>query len=61
MRDSYFYRSLFSTLIVYLILAGALIAFVVIAGLAGFLTIIIVVVALLIYFYKDVRVRFFRE
>jgi hypothetical protein len=52
MRDRYFFRSLVYTLIVYFILAGALIAFVVIAGIAGFLIILIGVVFMLSYFYK---------
>jgi len=57
MKDSYFYRSLVYTSIVYLILAGILFSFVVIAGFAGFMSILIVVVSALIYFYKGFRVR----
>jgi 4-hydroxybenzoate polyprenyltransferase len=57
MKDRYFYGSLAYTLIIYFILAGALISFVVITGLTGFLIILIAIVLSLIYFYKGFRMK----
>ncbi|RJQ51669.1 MAG: hypothetical protein C4526_09495 [Nitrospiraceae bacterium] len=52
MIDGYFFRSLLGTLIVYFILAGALTAFVVITGIAGFLIIFVIIAVLLTFFYN---------
>jgi hypothetical protein len=56
MKDSYFYKSLFSTLLVYLVLMTTLIAFVVITGITGIFLIMLGVVLLLAYFYGGFKI-----
>lgn len=51
MKDSYFYKSLFSTLFIYLVLITILISFVAVTGITGVFIIISVIVLLLAYFY----------
>ena len=51
MRDSYFIKSLFSTLLCYLVLSSILMIFVVVTGIVGALFIFMMVVLLLVYFY----------
>ncbi|OHB36383.1 MAG: hypothetical protein A2099_06790 [Planctomycetes bacterium GWF2_39_10] len=51
MRDSYFTKSLFSTLLCYLVLSSILMIFVVVTGIVGALFIFMMVVLLLVYFY----------
>jgi len=51
MKDSYFYKSLFSTLLIYLILITVLTAFVAVTGIKGVFIIISGVVLLLVYFH----------
>ncbi len=51
MKDSFFYKSLFSTIFIFIILAGILITFIIITGFVGFMLIVMNVVLLLIYFY----------
>lgn len=52
MKDFYFYKSLFVTSIVYLLLLGALVTFIVITGIVGLSVISVLILVLLAYFYK---------
>lgn len=51
MKDSYFYKSLAATLIVYTAILSAFVAFVLAAGAAGVFIIAIIVIYFLCYFY----------
>lgn len=52
MRDGYFYKSLFSTLLIYFILICVLMVFVIKAGIFGIFCILIIAVSLFAYYYK---------
>jgi len=51
MRDSYFWKSLFLTLALYLAFLCSLMMFVAVAGLWGISIIFVVIILALIYFY----------
>jgi len=51
MRDNYFYKSLFFTLLSLVILVSISVIFIVITGIIGFLLVFLLVIALLVYFY----------
>jgi len=51
MRDLYFFKSLFSTSLAYLLILCALIGFTSVTGVAGVLLISAIVILLLSYFY----------
>jgi len=51
MKDGYFYKSLFLTLLVYLVLLSVLVSFVVKAGIFGISFILILIVMLFAYYY----------
>ncbi len=52
MKDGYFYKSLFSTLFVWLVLTFILVVFVIYTGIIGIFVIVLIVVLSLIYFYS---------
>lgn len=52
MRDGYFYKSLFSTLIVCFIFMSITLSFVLLTGIVGSLCIMVIILLILIYFYS---------
>lgn len=55
MRDAYFYKSLFSTILVFCGVTFFLMIFTAVTGILGVLFILITVVFLLIYFYNGFK------
>lgn len=55
MRDTYFYKSLFSTVLVFCGVMASLMVFVVVTGVIGGLFILTTVVFLLIFFYDGLK------
>lgn len=51
MIDSYLFKSLFATIIIYLVFLSSLVTFVLFTGILGAFIIFIIIMALLIYFY----------
>ncbi|MGO9614603.1 MAG: hypothetical protein ACLPX5_16430 [Dissulfurispiraceae bacterium] len=51
MIDVFYLKSFFLTLTIYLILVGALVAFVVMTGIVGFFLMFLIIVLLVAYFY----------
>lgn len=51
MKDSYFYKSLAATLLIYAVLLSAFVGFVLAAGIAGMFIIALIVIYFLCYFY----------
>lgn len=56
MRDNYFYKSLFSTLLVYAIILFLLVTFVLITGAIGVFFILATIIVLFMFFYDGFKI-----
>lgn len=56
MRDNYFYKSLFSTLLVYTIILFLLVTFVLVTGAIGVFFVLATITVLFIFFYDGFKI-----